>query len=152
MLQVRRAFREILAMSVLLVLAGLATPSQAQTGQAQTGTLHVEIVKAGLILGVGGGKGTLLYRGRQYPFSVSGLGLGATVGVSKTELVGRAYNLRQPSDLAGTYSAVGGGVAVAGGVGGVRLQNAKGVVIELQGRKVGLEFSVGVSGATITMR
>jgi hypothetical protein len=110
MLQVRRAFRGIGAMSALVALAGLATPSEAQTG-----TVRVEIVKAGFIVGVGGGNGTLLYNGRRYPFSVSGLSLGATIGASKTELVGQAYNLRQPSDLGGTYSAVGGGVAVARG-------------------------------------
>jgi len=130
-----------------LAAAGLATPSHAQTG-----ALRVEIVKAGFILGVGGGNGTLVFRGHRYPFKVSGLSVGATIGASKTELVGRAYNLRQPSDLAGTYSAVGGGVAVAGGGGGVRLKNSKGVVVELQGRKVGFEFSAAVSGATITMR
>jgi hypothetical protein len=32
-----------------------------------------------------------------------------------------------------------------------RLQNAKGVVLELRGRRVGFDFSVGVGGATITM-
>jgi hypothetical protein len=83
---------------------------------------------------------------------VSGLSFGATIGASKTELVGRAYNLRQPSDLAGAYSAVGAGVAVAGGGGSVKMQNAKGVVIELRGRKVGFEFSANVSGVEITMR
>jgi hypothetical protein len=130
-----------------IAVAGLSTASRAETG-----TLRVEVVKAGLILGVGGGNGIMIYKGRRYPFTVSGLSIGATIGASKTDLIGRAYNLRQPSDLAGTYSAIGGGVAVAGGGGGVRLQNANGVVIELQGRKVGLEFSASVSGATIAMR
>src|SRR5215217_8907677 len=116
--QVQRAGSAFLAALALLMLAGLATPTLAQTGM-----LRVEIVRAGLILGVGGGNGTLLYKGRRYPFKVNGLSFGATIGASKTELVGRAYNLRQPSDLAGTYSAVGGGVAVAGGGGGVRLKN-----------------------------
>jgi hypothetical protein len=42
-------------------------------------------------------------------------------------------------------------VALAGGVASVRLQNAKGVVLELQGRKVGLELSVNLSGVEIKM-
>jgi hypothetical protein len=147
MFDVRRVVRHTVAALAVALTAGLSTPSKAETG-----TLRVEIVKGGFIVGVGGGNGVLAFKGRRYPFSVSGLSFGATIGASKTDLVGRAYNLRQPSDLAGTYSAVGGGVAVAGGGGGARLQNANGVVIELQGRKVGLEFSVGVSGATITMR
>jgi hypothetical protein len=35
-----------------------------------------------------------------------------------------------PIDLAGTYTGVGGGAAVAAGVSGVRLRNEKGVVLE----------------------
>ena len=50
-----------------------------------------------------------------------------TVGVTSTDLVGRAYNLRSPSDIAGTYTSVGGGVVLAGGVRLVRLRNSNGV-------------------------
>jgi hypothetical protein len=147
MLGSRVAVRYGLAVMLAVFVAGLPAPSQAQTG-----TVAFEITKAGFIVGVGGGRGVLNYQGRRYPLSVSGLGVGATIGASKTQLVGRALNLRQPSDITGVYSAIGGGVAVAGGVAGVRLQNAKGVILELQGRKVGVEFSVGVSGAEISMR
>ena len=144
----RSAIRYCFAMMMAMVVAGLSAPSHAQT----TGSVVVEVTKAGFIVGVGGGRGVLSFQGRRYPFTVGGLGLGATVGVSKTQLVGRASNLRQPSDFAGTYTAFGGGAALAGGVAGVRLQNAKGVVLELQGRKVGFELSVAVSGATVTMQ
>jgi hypothetical protein len=137
------------ALAVMLVgLAGLAAPAQAQT----TGTVVVEVTRAGFIVGVGGGRGVLTFQGRRYPFSVGGLGLGATIGASSAQLVGRALNLRQASDFAGTYTAVGGGAALAGGVRSTRLQNARGVVLELRGRQVGFEFSVGVSGATVTMQ
>ena len=83
-------------------------------------------------------------------FSVGGIRVG-TVGASAVEFVGRAYNLRSPSDLVGSYSAVGAGAAVGGGVRFTRLRNANGVVLELQGGQVGLQLNVGVSGATITM-
>jgi lipid-binding SYLF domain-containing protein len=126
----------------------VSAPSQAQT----TGTVVVQVTKAGFIVGVGGGSGVLTFQGRRYPFSVGGLSLGFTVGASSAEFVGRALNLRSVADFPGTYTAIGGGAAVAGGAGGVRLQNAKGVVLELQGRRVGFEVSVAVSGATITMR
>jgi hypothetical protein len=66
--------------------------------------------------------------------------------------VGRALNLRQASDIAGTYTAVGAGVAVAGGASGIRLQNAKGVVLELRGRNIGLELNANVSGVEISLR
>ena len=109
-------------------------------------------MKAGFIFGVGGGNGTLVFQGRRYQLAVGGLSFGATIGASKAELVGRAYNLRQATDIAGTYSAIGGGAAVAGGVSGIRLQNAKGVVLELRGRNIGLEFNASVSGVEIRFR
>jgi hypothetical protein len=146
MFNARRAIRYCVAAMVALVLAG--PPAKAQT----TGTIVVEVARAGFIVGVGGGRGVLTFQGRRYPFSVGGLSVGLTIGASKAELVGRARNLRQPSDLAGTYTAIGAGVAVAGGAQGISLQNAKGVVLELQGRRAGFDVSVGIGGVTITMQ
>lgn len=133
--------------AVMALAAALATPASAETG-----TVSFEIAKAGFIVGVGGGSGTLVFKGRDYPLSVGGLSVGATIGASRASLVGRAINLRQASDIAGTYSAVGGAVAVAGGASGIRLQNARGVILELSGRNIGLEFNVNVSGVSITLR
>jgi hypothetical protein len=137
--------------SALLALATIslwiATPTWAATG-----TVRIQIAKAGFIVGIGGGSGTLVFKGRQYPLSVGGLSLGATIGASKADLVGRAYNLQQASDIAGTYSAVGAGVAAAGGASAIRLQNAKGVVLELKGRNIGLELNANVSGVEISLR
>ena len=147
MLKVRRALRCGLAAVAMTLAPVLAAP-----GWAATGTVQLEIVKAGFIVGIGGGSGTLVFQGRRYPLSVGGLSLGATIGASKAELVGRAYNLRRASDIAGTYTAVAAGAAVAGGASGIRLQNAKGVVLDLRGRNIGLEFNVNVSGVEINLR
>ena len=133
-----------------MALIAVAAPST--SAHSESGSLRVEFVKGGLFVGVGSGRGTLTHGGHDYPLHVSGLSVGATIGASKTYLVGRAYSFRTPSDIVGTYSAIGGGLAVAGGGGIVRLQNANGVVIELQGRKVDLELSANVSGVTISMR
>jgi hypothetical protein len=133
-------------MALSASLAVTAGPSQAETG-----AVHVRVVNMGFILGAGGGEGVLTYRGRAYPFTVSGLGVGV-IGAAAAELRGRAYNLRRPSDIAGTYSVIGAGAAVVGGVRATRLQNANGVVLALQGGQVGLQLSAGVSGVTIAMR
>jgi hypothetical protein len=130
----------------LLVTASLSTASQAETG-----AVRVVFTKGGFIIGVGGGRGVLTFRGHHYPFRVSGMSFGATIGASTTDMVGRARNLHSPGDLAGTYSAIGAGGALAGGAGGVVLQNARGVVLELHGVRVGLEVSAAVGGVTITM-
>jgi hypothetical protein len=135
-----------LALGLMGVLS-LSTPSRAETG-----TIRAVFTSGGFIVGVGGGNGVLTFRGHHYPFTVSGMSFGATIGAATTEVVGRARNLHSPGDLAGTYSAVGAGIAVAGGAGGVALQNARGVVLELHGVRVGLQLSAAVGGVTITMR
>ncbi len=83
--------------------------------QARTGSVRIEIYKAGFIVGVSGGKGTLILAGKQYPLQIGGVSLGATIGASKAELIGNAYNLENPGDIAGTYTAIEASVAVAGG-------------------------------------
>ena len=59
--------------------------------------------------------------------------------------------MRTPEDIEGTYSAIGAGGAVVAGDGGLRLQNAKGVVLELAGARVGVEPSVAFSGVTVRL-
>src|SRR5262245_42893140 len=126
---------------------GLATPSLAETGQ-----VAVVFTKGGFIVGVGGGEGVLTFRGKRYPFTVSGMSVGFTIGASTTKFVGRALNLRSPGDLAGSYAVAGAGGAVAAGAGGVQWQNANGVILQLSGPKVGAEVSAAVVGVTIVMR
>jgi hypothetical protein len=140
--------RRIILAAVLALFAssGIATPLQAETG-----AVRVVFTKGGFIIGVGGGRGVLNFRGHNYPFRVSGMSFGATIGASTTDLVGRARNLHSPGDIAGTYSAIGAGGALAAGAGGVALQNQRGVVLELHGVKVGVELSAAVGGVTITM-
>ncbi len=131
----------------LLTVGGVISPSLADTG-----LVRAVITKGGFIIGVGGGTGTLVFHGRSYPLSISGMSFGATIGASTTDLRGHAYHMRAPSDIEGTYSAIGAGGALAAGAGGVRLQNAKGVVLELTGVKVGAELSAAVSGVEVRLR
>ena len=133
------------------VLGLVAVASVSTASQAETGSVRVVFTKGGFIIGVGGGHGVLTFRGHHYPFTVSGMSFGATIGASTNQLVGRALNMHAPGDIAGTYSAIGAGAALAGGVGGVQLQNEKGVLLQLHGVKVGVELSASVGGVTITM-
>ncbi|MET4256387.1 hypothetical protein ABIC09_001318 [Bradyrhizobium sp. S3.12.5] len=137
-----------LAAIVLLALLVPATPTFAQA----SGQVRVKIIKAGLLVGGGAGNGVLTYRGRNYPFSVSGLSLGVTAGASFGRLKGWASGIREISDFAGTYSSVGGGAALVGGINGVQLRNDKGVTMVLQGPKAGLEFAANLSQITISLR
>lgn len=135
-----------IAFAVLAVSIGAPVPSHGITG-----TVRVTVAKAGFIVGAGGGKGILTYRHRNYPFTVQGLSLGLTAGASINKLVGRADYINELGDFAGTYSVIGGGAALVGGVGSVQLRNAKGVTITLQGPKGGLELSANVTKVVITL-
>ena len=55
-------------------------------------------------------------------------------------------------DFEGVYQAVGGGAALAGGIGAVQLTNPKGVMITLQGAKAGMEFAANLSGIRISLQ
>jgi hypothetical protein len=136
------------AMVALLAgVAGFSTPSRAETGQ-----VAVVFTRGGFIVGVGGGEGVLVLHGRRYPFTVSGMSVGFTIGASTTRLTGRALNVRGPASIEGTYSAIGAGGAVVAGAGGVQLQNGNGVVLQLSGPRVGAEVSAAVGGVTIRLR
>ena len=142
----------VVALLEILWLAGSSTSSHAETG-----SVAVVFTKGGFIVGVGGGEGVLTFRGRHYPFTVSGMSVGATIGVSTTRLVGQALNLRGPESIEGTYTAIGTGGALAVGAGSVRLRNtngvmSNGVLLQLSGPKVGAELSVAAAGVSIRLK
>lgn len=134
----------VIATAVLL--GGATAPSYAETG-----TVRFSVGSAGFIVGGVGGSGVLQFKGRAYRLSVAGMRIG-TIGGAATEVRGVAYNLRQPSDIAGSYSAAGAGVAVVAGAGSARMQNEKGVILDLRAAKVGLEANFNLGGFTISMR
>ena len=133
--------------ALLATVAGFSAPSRADTGQ-----VAIVFTKGGFIVGVGSGEGVLLYRGHKYPFTVSGMSVGFTIGASTTKLTGRALNLNGPRSLEGSYAAGGAGAAVAAGARAVQLQNGNGVILQLSGAKVGAEVSAAVGGVTIRLK
>jgi hypothetical protein len=143
-----RKFAASVAFVALLAgVTGVSTLSRAETGQ-----VAVIFTKGGLIVGVGGGEGVLVLRGHRYPFTVSGMSVGFTIGASTSKLVGRALNLRGPASIEGSYSVIGAGGAIAAGAGGVQLQNGNGVILQLSGPRVGAELSAAVGGVTIRLK
>ncbi|WP_454649781.1 hypothetical protein [Bradyrhizobium liaoningense] len=131
----------------LATVAGFSSSVHADTGQ-----VAVVFTKGGFIVGAGGGEGVLLYRGKKYPFTVSGMSVGLTIGASTTKFVGRALNLKGPASIEGSYAVGGAGGAIAAGAGAVQLQNANGVILQLSGPKVGAEVSAAVGGVTIRLK
>jgi hypothetical protein len=136
---------------VVITLFAVVLSTASSLAQAP-GYVRVKFVKAGLMVGAGGGGGVLTYRGRDYPFRVFGLSLGVTAGGSVSRLEGWASGIKQVSDFAGTYSSVGAGGAFVGGIGGIHLGNEKGVRIDLQGPKAGMEFATNLSKLSISLK
>lgn len=145
-----RTIKPIKFMAMMAALASInmvaATPSQAQTC-----SIRLHIVKAGFIVGAGGGNGTLICHGRPYRLTIGGIGIGS-LGLAAADLAGTASNVQNPANVAGTYGAAGAGVTFVGGGQVATLQNEKGVVLQLSGGQVGFQVSLGLAGMTIGMR
>ncbi|MCW2285566.1 hypothetical protein M2323_003459 [Rhodoblastus acidophilus] len=143
MINRRHIFKTVAAAAAAVCIA--SAPALADSGK-----VRLRFASGGFIIGVGGGSGTLTFRGRSYPLSIGGLSVGV-IGASGGTLVGRALNLRQPTDIVGTYSAIGAGVAVAAGARVFRMQNQNGVILELRGNQVGFEANAGLSGFSLSL-
>src|SRR5215467_9840080 len=97
-----------------VVVAVIMLTGTLSLAYAATGTVRFHIVKAGFIFGVGGGSGTLNFKGRNYRLSIGGINVG-TIGASAVDLVGTAHNLRTAADIVGAYSQSSAALAVVGG-------------------------------------
>src|SRR5512143_2361281 len=121
--------RIFLSLAVVLLILFTASMGRAQPPHP-AGTVSIDLTSLAAGVGTSWGSGVLRYQGNTYRFRVTGLTVG-DVGISTVSAVGNVYNLNKPSDLGGNYAAVGAGIAVAGGVSGVTMQNQKGVRIQL---------------------
>ena len=144
--------RTFIGMAATLIVAAATLLFAAPASAAADGNIAFTLYKAGFVVGGSGGTGTLKVKGKSYPINIGGVSLGATIGVSKAELIGEVHNLKQPGDIEGVYTAVQAGVAVAGGGKVAELKNTKGVVLKVKGKEVGLELALDLSGMEIKLK
>ncbi len=142
--------RAILLAATIVCLVTIASVG-AQQPMQRVGYVNFEATSVGLGIGYSWGSGWLAFNGQNYPIKVDGLSV-AAVGLSTVNAIGTVYNLTNPADIAGTYVAVGSGLAIAGGVQGSLARNAKGVVIDLVAPQQGVSLNLGPSGFTITLQ
>lgn len=142
---------KLLAVLSFVVAAGL-TPVLTTPAHADTARIDMRIGKVGFIVGVSGGRGTVLFNGQTYPIRVGGVSLGATFAISSIDLTGTVFNISRIEDLYGIYSAGSAGLAVVAGGKVGTLSNSRGVSIEVQGKSIGVEFSIDLSGINIQPR
>src|SRR5262245_62646783 len=75
-----------------LMVAAILLTAAPSLSYAETGSVRLRITKVGFIVGVGGGSGTLNFRGRTYRLRIGGVSAG-TIGAAGDELSGPASNL-----------------------------------------------------------
>jgi hypothetical protein len=134
--------------AMVAALAAIATQSTAPAS-AQDAHIELNIGKITFLVGGSGGFGTLYIGDQTFPLAIGGVTVGATVSFSRANLVGDVFDLHNPSDIEGIYTAGTAGLAAAGGLAFVQLTNSKGVMIQLSGRQLGLDASLDLSGMRI---
>ena len=94
----------------------------------------------------------LNYRGKKYPFTVAGLGVGG-IGVSKITATGEVYHLQNIADFPGAYAQGRYGFAAGtASKGDLWLKNASGVVMHLNAQRTGLMLSLGGDAVIISSK
>jgi len=138
------------ALMVLTLMLATGTNAVLAQDKRPDARLEFSSTSFGLLFGYSQGKGTLLFQGQQYPFSVSGLKV-ATLGVSQVDAIGQVYHLIDIDDFSGNYAVIEGGLTLVQGGGSTLLRNSNGVTLYLQNLHYGLDLTLGGGGLSITL-
>jgi hypothetical protein len=117
---------------------------------AETGSVRLKITKVGFIVGVGGGSGVLHFKGKNYRLGIGGVSAG-TIGAAGADLLGPPpiFGLQRTSRVPIPPSLLGLQWRAAQGS---NTTKSNGVVLQLQGRQVGFEASLSLSGMTKSLQ
>ena len=135
------------ALAALLLLA--VTPGIAQEPYYPVGTVSIDMTSVAAGIGFSSGSGVLRFQGQRYLFKIDGLSVG-NVGIASISAVGNVYNMNNIQQFTGNYAAAGAGIALAGGVAGLKMQNQSGVIINLYAVQQGVQLNIGPQGFNIT--
>jgi hypothetical protein len=143
----------IFALVMALTTTGAAYAiAHADEQLRQSGTVSISQTRVAFLVSGNAGGGTLHYHGRDYPFTVGGLGIGG-IGVTKLEATGTVYNMNDRALFPGVYSQLRRGITVGDqGNGVLSLKNSSGVVLKLRGASKGLGLSLGADAVTIQFK
>jgi hypothetical protein len=135
----------VLVVVLAVVFSGFAfaadKKSEKKPEKKPDATLKLTEGQVGLGIGWSWGKGTLTYKGKEYPFKVEGLSVG-DVGITKAEAEGKVYNLKKLSDFTGQYVAASAEATLGLGAGATALQSDKNVVIHLFPKTKGVNLKL----------
>lgn len=136
-------FRTLKFVVIFAVLTVLAITASSQV-RADEGRIHITFFKAAY----GSGSGYLFFQGQKYGLGISSTKIRRVWGTA-IDLIGTASNLRNAADIIGTYTAVDAQSATISRSKMARLENAKGIVVEIRAVNLNRLFSLNLSGMTI---
>ena len=148
MQHVVRKFLSILFLGLAFVSFGA---SAADVPKVPAGTVNITETQFALIVGGSRGAGVLNYQGKNYPFKMSGMSVGANVGISKVSLAGEVYDMADISKFSGTFTKLESSITLGGGVGGTILKNQNGVIMRLTSTSEGVQLNLSSSGVTVKL-
>ena len=126
---------------VALILLPISASIQVR---AEEGRIHITFSKPGN----GSESGYLFYQGQRYGLGVSATKIGR-IRVSTIDLIGTASNLRSVADILGTYNGSNPEAGLLRRSITARLENAKGVVLEIRAVNLGRWSALDLSGMTL---
>ena len=122
----------------------------ARAAEQPDGTVRLTAKSVAAGVGISWGSGVLAYKGKEFPFNISGISAG-DIGFTNAEMSGEVFNLSNLEDFNGTYATLSAGVTVAGGGEAATMKNQNGVVLNIVGTTQGLKFKLGVDGVKIEL-
>ena len=143
--------KKLLFLLVMSLCAIAFAPRAADAPKKPSGAVSINETQFALIIGGETGSGQLTFDGKKYPFKLSGISLGANVGISKLAASGEVYDLTDLSKFPGTYSKLEGSITLGGGVGGTILRNEHGVIMRLRSTSEGLQLNLSASGVKVKL-
>lgn len=132
-------------LQLAVALSALTAMPMGASAQSDTdGRIQITFQKSAR----GSGSGYLFYQGQKYGLAVIGPAI-KRIWVTSIDLIGTASNLHGASDIIGTYIAADAGAATVRRANIVRLENKKGVVLEIRAVNLNRWFTLNLSGLTI---
>ncbi|MCX6874458.1 MAG: DUF1134 domain-containing protein [Verrucomicrobia bacterium] len=129
---------------------GCAATNTTAPSTPPSATVKIQEWSAAYDVSAATGKGTLTFKGRNYPFTISGFGAGGT-GVQKMSATGKVYNMNSLSDFSGTFSGISKGLTLIEGRMHSKLTNGNGVVMYIAGETEGLASATGVREFNVSL-
>ena len=138
---------------IFAVTMAVAMTLGVAAGAAEKPSATLELSEGSVAAGIGysWGSGTLNFKGKKHPVSVSGLAVGS-VGITKATARGKVYGLTDLSQFDGVYTAAAAGATLAGGANVTAMKNQNGVRIDLVSTTKGVALKLAAEGVTLKLK